>query len=609
MKILGLSAFYHDSAAALIIDGEIISAVSEERFTRKKHDKEFPRNSIEYCLSVANLTISDIDYFVFYDKPLLKFDRLLDTYLAMIPNGLKSFVTSVPVWIKEKIFQKKMIVEQLSKFDDSCNFSEKLLFSEHHRSHASSAFFPSPFEKSLVLTMDGVGEWATTTVALGSENKIEMLKEIHFPHSLGLLYSAFTYHCGFKVNSGEYKLMGLAPYGTPRFADRIRDQLIDIKNDGSYRLNMKYFSYCTHLKMTNNKFSKLFGIKPRSPESEMTQEYMDLAASVQLVLEEVVLKIVNALVEEFQIKNICLAGGVALNSVANGVLLKSSKAENIWVQPASGDSGGAVGAALSVYYDFLDNDRSVLTGDSMKGSLLGPEYRDSEIEKVLKEHNFIYDLISDEKKLIETTAEILTQGQCIGWFQGRMEYGPRALGSRSILADPRDYKMLSNLNLKVKKRESFRPFAPSVLKEKASEWFDLDVPSPYMLFVTALNKLKKIPETKEQKLLKGIDLLNVKRSEVPAITHVNYSARVQTVDSETNPLYYSLIKEFESRTKIPMLINTSFNVRGEPIVCSPLDALQCFMGTDLDALIIGRYILLKNSQKQLNSSNKNFQLD
>jgi carbamoyltransferase len=608
MKVLGISAFYHDSAASLIIDGEIKSAVSEERFSRIKHDQSFPKNAIEYCLKDSSIDISEIDYFVFYDKPILKFDRLLDTYLAMAPSGLRSFIASVPLWIKEKIFQKKILLEGLNEFNSEIDFTEKILFNEHHKSHASSAFFPSPFEEAIVLTMDGVGEWATTTVSKGSGNKLEILKEIHFPHSLGLLYSAFTYHCGFKVNSGEYKLMGLAPYGTPRFVDQIKNHLIDIKDDGSFRMDMKYFDYCTALKMTNRKFSKLFGVSPRSPESEMSQVYMDMAASIQVVLEEVVVKLVNAIVKEYGIKNVCLAGGVALNSVANGKLLKESLAEEIWVQPASGDSGGALGAALSCYYEYLDSKRIVLSSDSMKGSLLGPSFNEGEVKAELERCGASFTTL-DNEKIISKTASLLSEGRCIGWFQGRMEYGPRALGSRSILADPRDPHMLKKLNLKVKKRESFRPFAPSVLCHKASEWFDIKSSSPYMLFVTDINKDKQIPLKEEEKKLEGIELLKVKRSGVPAVTHVNYSARIQTVSKEYNEKYYSLLEEFEKITNVPILVNTSFNVRGEPIVCSPLDAIKCFMSTDLDVLVIDNFLLMKDDQRDLNLDSNRYELD
>jgi len=598
MKILGLSSFYHDSSASLVVDGEIIAACQEERFTRIKHDKSFPKNSIEYCLKEANIKIEDIDYFVFYDKPILKFERLLETYLAMAPRGLKSFITSAPVWLKEKIFQKKVLLEGLGEFAPHLDLTSKILFNEHHMSHAASAFYPSPFEKALILTMDGVGEWATTTVAIGDRNKIEIKKEIHFPHSLGLLYSAFTYHCGFKVNSGEYKLMGLAPYGEPRFVEKIKKELIHIKDDGSYRLNMKYFDYCTDLKMTNNRFSKLFGLTPRKPESEMTQDYMDMAASVQKVTEEVVIKLAKSLISEYQIDNLCLAGGVALNSVANGKLSKEGFAKNIWIQPAAGDSGGSLGAALSVHYDFLENERSINQHDSMKGSYLGPQFSNSEIKEFLDNIGANYIQKENSEEVVSETISLIKEGQCLGWFQGRMEYGPRALGNRSILADPRSPSMQKTLNLRVKNRESFRPFAPSVLEEKASQWFQLDTTSPYMLLVNDVQDDKKREVSPSENDLNGIQLLQVNRSLIPAVTHVDYSARVQTVSKKTNSLYHSLLTEFDKDTNCPVLINTSFNVRGEPIVCSPKDAFRCFMGTGLDALIMGNFILHKENQSK-----------
>jgi carbamoyltransferase len=596
MKILGISSFYHDSSATLLIDGEIIAAVQEERFSRIKHDKDFPKHSIKYCLKEANIELEDIDYFVFYDKPILKFERLLETYLAMAPKGLRSFLASAPVWIKEKIFQKKTLIDGLAQFAPQFDFTGKVLFNEHHQSHAASAFFPSPYEKAIILTMDGVGEWATTTVAIGNKNKIEMKKEIHFPHSLGLLYSAFTYHCGFKVNSGEYKLMGLAPYGKPRFVDKIKDNLIVIKEDGSFRLNMKYFDYCTDLKMTNKHFSKLFGLAPRQSESDMTQDYMDMAASIQKVTEEIIIKLIKSLVKEYNIKNICLAGGVALNSVANGKILKENIVDNLWIQPAAGDSGGSLGAALSVHYEFLSKEREINSSDSMKGAYLGPEYSNDSIREFLDRTGAIYIEQINQDELLANTVSLIKDGNCLGWFQGRMEYGPRALGNRSIIADPRSESMQKTLNLRVKNRESFRPFAPSVLEEKASQWFNLQTISPYMLLVTDVDKEKQIQISKEDQKLNGIALLQVKRSQAPAITHVDYSARVQTVSKNTNPLYHSLISKFDSETNCPVIINTSFNIRGEPIVESPQDAFRCFMGTGLDALVLGNYILLKKDQ-------------
>ena len=597
-NILGISAFYHDSAAAVIVDGKITAAAQEERFSRKKHDARFPINAIKYVLEENNIKLSEIDFIVFFEKPFLKFERLLETYLAFAPKGFKSFSMSMPIWLREKLFQKKLIFDELNQIDENFNDIKKIKFSEHHYSHAASAFFPSPFKEAIVLTLDGVGEWATTTVSIGKENNLEIIKEIHFPHSLGLLYSAFTYYTGFKVNSGEYKLMGLAPYGEPIYKELILKELIDVKDDGSFRLNMKYFNYATGLTMTNNKFAKLFGQQVRQAESELlTQFHMDIAASIQAVTEEVVLKLTRDLSKEYNIKNLCMAGGVALNCVANGKILKDKVFENIWIQPAAGDAGGSLGAALAYWYKELKKPRNIDKNDSMSGSYLGPKYNNETIENKLKDLKGVFKKFSDLDLIKEVAAQLNNQ-KTIGWFQGRMEFGPRALGGRSILADPRSEKMQKILNLKVKFRESFRPFAPSVLREEVKNWFDLDCDSPYMLLVSEVKKSLQIPMNDNQKNLFGIDKLNIKRSNIPAVTHVDYTARVQTVHEETNKRYYDLIKEFNNLTSCPVLVNTSFNIRGEPIVNTIEDAFKCFMGTDLDLLVCENFILYKEQQDQ-----------
>lgn len=609
-SVLGISAFYHDSAAAIIVNGEIIAAAQEERFTRKKHDASYPKNAINYVLKEASLKLNEVDQIVFYEKPFLKFERLLETYIGFSPSGFKSFSMSMPLWLSEKLFQKKMLFDALKEQDNNFNDIKKINFSEHHLSHAASAFFSSPYEEAIILTLDGVGEWATTTVSLGKSNKINILKEIHFPHSLGLLYSAFTYFLGFKVNSGEYKVMGLAPYGEPRFRDIILEKLIDVKEDGSFRLNMDYFNYATGLTMTNNKFAKLFNMKRREPENELSQIHMDIAASIQAVTEEIVIKITRFLFKEFKIPNLCMAGGVALNCVANGKILKDGLFKNIWIQPASGDAGGALGAAQAFYYQELDNKREILKTDSMKGSYLGPQFTDDEVENELKNCGANYKKVNLDQ-IIKDTAKALSEEKAIGWFQGRMEFGPRSLGNRSIIADSRSEKMQKNLNLKVKYRESFRPFAPAVLYEKVSEWFEINSESPYMLLVADVKKSKQLQMSNEQKNLFGIDKLNVKRSSIPSVTHVDYSARVQTVHKETNPIFHKLIEEFERITKYPVLVNTSFNVRGEPIVCSVTDAFNCFMGTDLDVLVCNKFILYKENQNKdlLNDYKSKYELD
>lgn len=596
MNILGLSAYYHDSAACLVVDGEIVAAAQEERFTRKKHDSAFPIHAINYCLSEACITAADLDYVVFYDKPFLKFERLFETYLAFAPKGFKSFATSLPVWLKDKLFQKTVITDALKEhFGKDINWYERLLFSEHHLSHAASAFFPSPFEDAAVLTMDGVGEWTTTSLAVGSGNQLAVHKEIHFPHSLGLLYSAFTYYTGFKVNSGEYKVMGLAPYGEPKYAQLIKEHLIDIKEDGSFHLDMSYFNYCTDLTMTNDKFADLFGGPARQSEGTLTQREMDLAASVQAVTEEVVIKLAKGIRQSTGQKNLCLAGGVALNCVANGKLLRENIFENIWIQPASGDAGGAIGAALGAYHLMLNKPRTVKTVDSMKGSYLGPVYGQHDIEHRLKTAGAVFTVVSEDQ-MISQTAQALADGKAVGWHQGRMEFGPRALGGRSIIADPRSPSVQKQLNLKVKYRESFRPFAPSVLREHVSDWFDLDGDSPYMLLVADVHKNKQMSMTEEQQKLFGIDKLNVPRSEIPAVTHVDYSARIQTVHESTNPKYHQLISKFYELTGCPVIVNTSFNVRGEPIVNTPEDAFHCLMGTEMEFLAVGNCILRKEDQ-------------
>ena len=609
-SILGISAFYHDSAACLLKDGKIIAAAQEERFTRKKHDSSYPHYAIEFVLSYGNLRLSEIDQIVFFEKPFLKFERLLETYVAFAPRGFFSFAKAMPLWIKEKLFQKNLLFNKLKNHDKNYKSDQNIFFSDHHLSHAASAFFPSPFNEAVVLTADGVGEWATTTVAIGKNDNLEIKKEIHFPHSLGLLYSAFTYYTGFKVNSGEYKLMGLAPYGNPIYEDKIK-KLIDIKDDGTFRLDQKYFNYATGLTMTNDKLDDLFGQKPRDSENEkINQFHMDIAASIQKVTEEIMIKLAKAIREEYDIKNLCLAGGVALNCVANGKILKEKIFDNIWIQPAAGDAGGSLGAALALWHIDQGNKRSVNSNDNMKGSYLGAEFTQEEIEKELKSIGANFEKV-DYEDLINKTSEFLSNEKAIGWFQGRMEFGPRALGARSILGDPRSDKMQKNLNLKVKYRESFRPFAPSVLREDVSKWFDIDVDSPYMLLVANINADKIIEMNEEQKKLFGIDKLNIKRSEVPAVTHVDYSARIQTVTKDTNNRYYDLISKFKEKTGCPIVVNTSFNVRGEPIVNTPTDAFNCFMGTELDYLVIGDCILDKKKQnKNLKKNYKSeFELD
>tara|TARA_Y100000590_G_scaffold255229_1_gene286567 strand:+ start:4570 stop:6408 length:1839 start_codon:yes stop_codon:yes gene_type:complete len=595
-SILGISAFYHDSAAAIIIDGKIIAAAQEERFTRKKHDSSYPYHAVEYVLKEAKISLNKIDYIVFYEKPFLKFERLLETYVAFAPKGFKSFSMSMPVWLREKLFQKKVLFNELKNHDQNFKDIEKIYFSEHHFSHAASAYYPSPFKNASILTLDGVGEWATTTFAIGNGRDLEILKEIHFPHSIGLLYSAFTYYTGFKVNSGEYKLMGLAPYGEPKFKNLILDKLIDLKEDGTFRMNMKYFDYATGLKMINKKFSELFGQTARNPKKNMlAQFHMDIASSIQSVTEEIVLRLARSISKEGDSKNLCMAGGVALNCVVNGKILKEKVFENIWIQPAAGDAGGALGAALGLWHKELKKEKIYSKEDKMYGSYLGPSFDDITIERNLKNLGAVFEKFSEDE-LLRITAEELSKEKTIGWFQGRMEFGPRALGARSIIADPRSEKMQKILNLKVKFRESFRPFAPSVSREDLSEWFELNTDSPYMLLVSDINKSKRREMTEKEKKLFGIDKLNIKRSEVPAITHVDYSARIQTVHIETNPKYYKLIQNFKKITNCPILVNTSFNVRGEPIVCSVEDAYKCFMGTDLDMLICGSFILYKNQQ-------------
>ena len=592
MRILGISAYYHDSAAALIEDGRIVRAAQEERFTRKKHDASFPSHAIEFC---TDGDYASIDSVAFYDKPFLKFERLLETYLAFAPRGLRSFRTSMPVWIGEKLFQKRNLLRSLRRLDDGKDWEARLLFAEHHQSHAASAFYASPFERAAVLTLDGAGEWTTTSLASGDGNRLKFLRDIPFPHSLGLLYSAFTYYTGFKVNSGEYKLMGLAPYGEPRFAQHIREHLIDVKPDGSFRLNMRYFDYCTGLRMTNRHFERLFGEPVRRADEPLTQFHMDVAASVQQVLNDVLLRLTRSIARETKMRNLCLAGGVALNCVANGHILRDGQFENVWVQPAAGDAGGALGAALAAYYQHHGAPRAV-SPNTMRGSYLGPSFEQQETERRLRMAGDRFNVCSTDDELLEKCSTSTAEGQAVGWFQGRMEFGPRALGARSILGDARSPAMQSTLNLKVKYRESFRPFAPSVLKERASEWFALDAESPYMLLVADVHPAKRREMTEAQKSLFGIEKLNVQRSAIPAVTHVDYSARVQTVDRETNPLYHALLSKFEQKTGCPVIVNTSFNVRGEPIVNTPEDAFRCFMGTEIEALAIGRCWLRKADQ-------------
>jgi len=611
MRILGISAYYHDSAAALLRDGQVLAAAQEERFTRKKHDSGFPHHAIRSCLEGTATRAADIDFVAFYDKPFLKFERLLETYLAFAPRGFTSFREALPVWVKDKLFQRSTILKELKAFEPGVDWSQKLLFSEHHLSHAASAFYPSPFERAAVLTMDGVGEWTTTSLALGNGRDLKVIREIHFPHSLGLLYSAFTYYTGFKVNSGEYKVMGLAPYGEPRFVDVIKDKLIDIKEDGTFRLNLEYFEYCTGLTMTNGNFERLFGGPARKPEQRLTQREMDLAASIQAVTEEVMLKLALGVAKETGEKNLCLAGGVALNCVANGKLLRKRYFDRLWLQPAAGDAGGALGAAYVAYHGFNSRPRALPDGlDAMRGSYLGPQFTQHDIEERLRKAGAVFDVM-DEGQLLETSAAALADGKALGWFQGRMEFGPRALGARSILGDARSPGMQKTLNLKVKYRESFRPFAPSVLAEDAPKYFGLNCDSPYMLLVADVAEEHRIAMSEEQKKLFGIDRLNVPRSSIPAVTHVDYSARVQTVHKETNAKYYALIERFKEKTGCPVIVNTSFNVRGEPIVGSPEDAFRCFMGTEIEALAIGNCYLRKERQNPALKQNyeHKFELD
>jgi len=597
--ILGISAFYHDSAAALLVDGHLVAAAQEERFTRKKHDPDFPSNAVKYCLKEAGISAADLDYVVFYEKPFVKFERLLETYLAFAPAGFRSFVTAIPVWLKEKLMMNRRIRKEMAGATKA-----KLIFTEHHESHAASAFFPSPFEEAAILTLDGVGEWCTTIWGVGKANRIELTNQITFPHSLGLLYSAFTYHCGFKVNSGEYKLMGLAPYGKPVYADRIRKHIIDVKPDGSFWMDMQYFNYCQGLTMTSDRFSNLFEMEPRKPESTLEQKHMDMAASIQLVTEEIVLAIANHIHQQTGIRHLVLAGGVALNCVANGRLLREGPFDDIWVQPASGDAGGALGAAQFVWYQLLNNPRHVESVDSQFGSLLGPQFTTDHVTRFLNRAGVTYQRFESDQELIARVAELLTEDKVVGWFQGRMEYGPRALGSRSIIGDARSPKMQSVMNVKIKYRESFRPFAPIVLREEASEWFDIQPQheSPYMLIVADVAESKKTRLTRDQMqvMSESVDLcerVNVPRSEIPAVTHVDYSARLQTVDQIRNPRLHSLLKEFQSRTGCPVLVNTSFNVRGEPIVCAPEDALRCFMATEMDVLVLENCVILKSKNE------------
>ena len=612
MYILGISAFYHDSAACLLKDGEIVAAAQEERFTRKKHDANFPHNAVKYCLKEAGITANKIENIVFYEKPFVKFERLLETYLAFAPKGFVSFAKAMPVWIKDKLFQKSALIKELkSTFDEDIKWGERLLFSEHHLSHAASAYYPSPFDSAAVLTLDGVGEWTTSSLAIGKGNDLKVLKEIHFPHSLGLLYSAFTYYTGFKVNSGEYKVMGLAPYGNPIYTDLIKEKLISIAEDGSFQLDMSYFNYATGLTMTNKKFDALFGGPPRLAEAKLTQREMDLAASVQKVTEDIIIKLARGIAKDTGERNLCLAGGVALNCVANGILLRKKIFENIWIQPAAGDAGGSLGAAFSTWYLHHNKKRSTSKKrDAMKGSYLGPEFTDPEIETELTECGATFKKLT-EKELIDTVAAALADEKAVGWMQGRMEFGPRALGGRSIIADPRSPIMQKQLNLKVKYRESFRPFAPSILCEDVNEWFEHEIDSPYMLIVADVVEDKRIKMSKKEEELFGIDKLNVPRSSVPAITHVDYSARIQTVHSDTNPRYHSVISKFKEKTGCPLVVNTSFNVRGEPIICTPTDAFRCFMGTEIDLLAIGNFVLYKEKQNEMLKENykERYELD
>lgn len=596
MRVLGISAYYHDSAAALIEDGHLVAAAQEERFTRKKHDANFPEKAVEYCLGRSGIKLADVDYVAFYDKPFLKFERLLETYLAYAPRGFNSFRMAMPLWLKEKLFQKTLLRDEMKKWQPDFDWQKRLLFGEHHQSHAASAFFPSPFEEAAVLTMDGVGEWATTSLGYGKGNSLEMLKELHFPHSLGLLYSAFTYYTGFKVNSGEYKVMGLAPYGEPRFKGLILDKIVDLKEDGTFRLDQSYFDYCTGLRMTNDKFADVFGIKTRKPEEELTQAHMDLAASVQAVTEEIVLRLGRSVRKETGAKNICLAGGVALNCVANGKLLRENIFDNIWVQPAAGDAGGAVGAAFAAYHGFMGQPRK-LNGhmDGMAGSYLGPEYTDDEIAERLAAVGAKLTRL-DHAQMIDQTAQALADEKAVGWMQGRMEFGPRSLGARSILGDARSPSMQKTLNLKVKYRESFRPFAPAVLREDVDKYFEINTDSPYMLMVAPVVESRRRKMTADEEKLFGIEKLNVPRSDIPAVTHIDYSGRVQTVHKETNPAFHELLESFKAKTGSSVLVNTSFNVRGEPIVCTPEDAFRCFMGSEIEVLVVGNCLLRKEDQ-------------
>ena len=604
MNILGLSAFYHDSAACLLQDGKIIAAAQEERFTRKKHDASFPKNAVEFCLKKGGIQVSDLDYVGFYDKPFIKFERILETYLGIAPKGIKQYLAAIPIWLKDKLWTRTNIRNKLG-------YSGTVLFAQHHESHAASAFFPSPFQEAAILTMDGVGEWATTSIASGKDNKIELLQELHFPHSLGLLYSAFTYYLGFKVNSGEYKVMGLAPYGKPIYSDLIREHLIDLKEDGSFRMRMDYFDYLGGMAMTNQKFASIFNHPARKAESNLTQKEMDIAASLQEVTEEIMLKMARHIRYLTNMKNLCLAGGVALNCVGNGKILKEKIFEKIWVQPAAGDAGGALGVALCIWHQIMGNNRLTNGKDTMRGAYLGPHFKESEIKNFLDSNEIPYRQLN-ESQLTKVVSTDLQKGKVVGWFQGPMEFGPRALGGRSIIGDPRNPEMQSTMNLKIKYRESFRPFAPSVLAEKVDEWFEMDEESPYMLMVAEVRKDKRISMTKEQNKLFGIDLLNIPKSQIPAITHVDYSARIQTVHEDTNKRYYDLIKEFEKETQCAVLINTSFNVRGEPIVCTPEQAYRCFMRTEMETLVLENFIIDKKDQKQHEGDNKwklEFELD
>ena len=596
VRILGVSAFYHDSAAALVEDGRIVAAAQEERFSRKKHDSRYPRRAIEYCLAEAGVRLGDVDYVAFYDKPFLKFERLLETYLEFAPRGFRSFRMALPLWLKEKLFQKRLLAGELAVLAPEFDWEKRLLFAEQHQSHAASAFFPSPFEQAVVLTMDGVGEWATTSLAFGAGRQLETVREIHFPHSLGLLYSAFTYYIGFKVNSGEYKVMGLAPYGRPRYVSLILERLLDLKSDGSFRLNQEYFDYCTGLTMTNERLHALFGGPPRQPDELLTQRHMDLAASIQAVLDEVVLRLTSSVAAETGARNLCLAGGVALNCVTNGKVLRDGRFSDIWIQPAAGDAGGALGAALAAYHLYLGRPRRVVPClDAMSGSFLGPAFSQAEAERRLANIGAVLEVL-DDATLLDRTVDALVDGKAVGWFQGRMEFGPRALGARSILADPRSETMQKSLNVRVKYRESFRPFAPSVLREDVADWFELDGDSPYMLLVADVANHRRREMTAEERARFGIELLNVARSEIPAVTHVDYSARIQTVHRETHPRYHALLSAFKRRTGCPVLVNTSFNVRGEPIVCTPEDAFRCFMGTEIEVLVVNNCIARKEAQ-------------